>query len=159
MYNTHEHTFTHKHMNIRTQHTNTIIRHRDHSHTYIHNNPYIETQHTPSCICSQTYKYTYKHTYDTNKHNTQGKHTYIDLYTNRHTTFTYTQTKHTHIYIHIYIQTHYAQHPCNTLSSTIHTQAQTHTQAQSPKPWTYHPAVREAGGMPMSCVSWDPVLS
>ena len=33
MYDTREHTFTHKHMNIRTQHTN--IRHGDHSHTYI----------------------------------------------------------------------------------------------------------------------------
>jgi len=143
-YNTHKHTFTHKHMNIRTQHTNTNIRHRDHSHTSIHNTDIQIYKHTTLHSHTQTYKHTYKHTWNTYKHNTYGKHTYTHLYTNRtHTTHTY-HTNITHIYTHkhtmhstlthishqhnthIYTQTHYAQHPHNTLSSTIHTHRLTH---------------------------------
>jgi len=103
-------------MNIRTQHTNTNVRHRDHSHTSIHNTDIQIYTHTTLHSHTQTYKHTYKHTCNICKHNTHGKHTYTYLYTNRH-------TQHTHIYT----QTHYAPHPHNTLSSTIHTHRLTHT--------------------------------
>ena len=63
------------------------------------------------------------------------------------------------LFQHIYTHKHTMHSIPTAHSQAQYTDTDSHTQAQSPRPWTYCLAVHGAGRMPLSCVSWSHVLS
>ena len=132
-------THTHKHTNKRytqTQHihylhtytyksTNTAHKHKHKTQrplTHIYSQQPID-RNTTHTIHAYAHKHTNTHI-NIHTNITHMENTHILIYTQIDTHNTHISHQHN---THIYTQTHYAQHPHNTLSSTIHTHRLTHT--------------------------------